>query len=65
LTAFSTSTNRTNASYDAAGNMITDQASLTFTYDAETRQLTYNGGLGVVNYMLHSPASASGYSSIL
>ncbi len=51
LSAFSSSTNQlTNSSYDNVGNLTTDATSRTFTYDAENRQVSYNGGLGIVTY---------------
>jgi RHS repeat-associated protein len=45
--AFSASNNRLVASvYDGAGNQVTDSQSRTFTYDAESRQTSFNGTTG-------------------
>jgi len=50
-TFFSATTNRiTNCTFDLAGNLTLDSTSRIFTYDAENRQVTYNGGQGTVSY---------------
>ncbi len=51
MSAFSATNNRLVASqYDAAGNQTVDAQSRTFTYDAENRQLTFNGTAGQYFY---------------
>jgi RHS repeat-associated protein len=51
LTAFNASNNRLTAStYDAAGNQSIDAAGSTFGYDAENRQITFNGTAGQYFY---------------
>jgi uncharacterized protein RhaS with RHS repeats len=48
---FNTTNNRLVAStYDSVGNQTTDAQSRTFTYDAENRQLTFNGTVGQYFY---------------
>jgi RHS repeat-associated protein len=51
LSAFNASNNRLVASlYDAAGNQTSDAQNRTFAYDAENRQITFNGTAGQYFY---------------
>src|SRR5262249_38711667 len=56
FSAFNQTNNRLNVAtlpnvlYDLAGNLTRDQAARTFTYDAENRQLTFNGTVGQYFY---------------
>jgi RHS repeat-associated protein len=51
LSAFNASNNRVVASlYDAAGNQTSDAQNRTFAYDAENRQITFNGTAGQYFY---------------
>jgi len=51
LAAYNTSTNRLTANgYDSSGNQTQEGVGRTFTYDAENRQLTFNGTVGQYAY---------------
>jgi YD repeat-containing protein len=51
MSAFNASNNRLVASlYDAAGNQTSDAQTRTFAYDAENRQITFNGTAGQYFY---------------
>jgi RHS repeat-associated protein len=51
MSAFNASNNRMVASsYDAAGNQTVDAQNRTFAYDAENRQITFNGTAGQYFY---------------